>query len=450
MKKRNVQANLKFFISILFLYTSISLHSQDGGIVIDKIIAKVDDYIVLKSDLETAYLDFLSRGELRSSNAKCDILQDLVINKMLVAQSIIDSVMVGDDEVNGNLDRRMQVMTQQFGSEEQIESTYGKSIEQIRSEIFENIKEQLIIQKMQSELTSSIKVTPSEVRRFFKNIPQDSLPYFSTEVAVAQIVIEPKAGKEEKDKVYNKLLEIKTRVENGESFGVLAREYSEDPGSARLGGQLPFYGRGQLAPEYEATALSLDPGELSMPVESQFGFHLIELQERRGNTYKTRHILITAKPNEKDIQVAYRKIDSLRTLAMSDSVDFRGLAKEHSEDQETSSAGGFFQDPSGALRVSSEQLDPTVFFTIDTMKVGTISKPQEFSQRDGSMAYRILYYKDKMRPHIANLNDDYQKISRAALNKKQNIRISQWFEQARSNVFIEVDPEYSYCNITTN
>jgi len=438
---------LRFIIISAALLFTIATFAQTKEVVIDKIIAKVDDYIILKSELERSYLDFLSRGEMRGSNAKCQILQQLVVNKMLMAQSEIDSIFVNDAEVNNNLDRRMAVMAQQFGGEEAIENAYGKSLEQIRSEIFDNIKEQLTIQRMQSELTSDLKVTPAEVKKFFKNIPQDSLPYFSTEVSIAQIVKEPKPGKVQKDKVRNLMLDIRSQLESGIDFAVLAKKYSQDPGSAAKGGQLGFYSRGELAPEYEAAALSMKPGEISMPVETQFGFHLIQLQEKRGNTFKTRHILISPQPNQNDYQRAENYLDSLRTMIQLDSITFQAAAKEYSDDQETSSAGGFFQDETGALRVPAEQLDPNIFFTIDTMKVGNITKPIRFQKQDGSYAFRIIYYKDKIAPHQANLDDDYQKIANAALAKKKNSVISQWFEKARGNVFIEIDPEYDYCNL---
>lgn len=448
MKKQNKQMRLRFIAISVAIIVSFSSLAQTNEVVIDKIIAKVDDYIILKSELERSYLEFLSRGQARGANAKCEILQQLVVNKMLVAQSEIDSIFVDDSEVNNNLDRRMSVMAQQFGGESEIERAYGKTIEQIRSEIFDNIKEQLTIQRMQSELTSSLKVTPSEVKKFFKNIPQDSLPYFSTEVSIAQIVKEAEPGKAQKDKVRNLLLDLRSQIESGISFEVLAKKYSQDPGSAAKGGQLGFYSRGELAPEYEATALSMKPGEISMPVETQFGFHLIQLQEKRGNTYKTRHILISPQPSQEDYNKTEKYLDSLRTRIKMDSITFQSAAKEYSDDQQTSSAGGFFQDETGGLRVPAETLDPNIFFTIDTMKIGNITKPIRFQKQDGTYAFRIIYYKNRVAPHQANLDVDYQKISAAALAQKKNRIISEWFDKARGNVFIEIDPEYNYCNLT--
>lgn len=233
----------------------------------------------------------------------------------------------------------------------------------------------------------------------------------------------------------------------GESFAGLARQYSEDPGSAARGGELPYYKRGELAPEFEATAMTLKVGELSEPVETQFGFHLIELQERRGNTFKSRHILISPKPSVEDILEAQKYLDSLRTAIIIDSIDFQSAAKEYSDDQMTSANGGFFSDATESTRVPVDQLDPTIFFTLDTMKTGTITHPIEFQQQDGSSAFRILFYKDRLAPHQANLKDDYQKIATATLNNKQNKILSEWFEEARDKVYIEIDPEYDYCDI---
>lgn len=449
MKKQNHQMNLKFILTSFSILVSLLGYAQtsEDGIVVDKIVAKVDNYIILKSDVEAAYLDYLSKGEYRGSNAKCEILQQLVVNKMMVAQAEIDSVIVLDEEVNNNLDRRMAIMLQQFGGEEEVQKAYGKSIQQIRSEVFDNIKEQLTIQKMQSELTADMKVTPAEVKKFFREIPQDSLPFFSTEVSVAQIVSIPTPGKIQKDKVRDQMLQIREQIIGGESFEKLAKIYSQDPASAARGGELPFFSRGELAPEYEATALSLEPGELSMPVETQFGFHLIELQAKRGNTFKTRHILISPTPSIGDFQESEDFLDSLRTVIAADSITFEEAAKEYSDDQITSASGGFFLDDAGADRVPVEQLDPNIFFTLDTMQIGAVTKPIRYRQENGEYAFRMLYYRDKIAPHQANLRDDYQKISNATLNKKQNEKISNWFEQARDNVYIEIDPEFDYCNL---
>lgn len=437
----------KFFLASALLLTSLVSNAQDDGVVIDKIIAKVDNYIILKSDLEKAYLDYLSRGEFNQGNARCQLLENLVVNKMMVAKAEIDSVIVEDAEVQDNLSRRLNYMISQIGSVEEIENFYGKSMTQIEAELFESVQEQLIIQKMQTELTSALKVSPADVRKFFKNIPRDSLPYFSTEVTVGQIVRKPVPGDDQEEKIRTTLLEIKGQLLKGASFAEMARLYSEDPGSAANGGELPFYKRGELAPEYEATALTLEKGEVSLPVRSQFGYHLIELQEKRGNTFKSRHILMIPKPSSRDMDAAEQYLDSLRTEIMADSISFDEAAKEYSDDQLTSSSGGFFLADDGATKVSVETLDPNIFFTIDTMQVGSISRPLKFQERDGTYSYRVLYYKDKIKPHQANLGDDYQKIATAALNEKRARKLAKWFDEARDDVFISIDEEYDYCNL---
>ncbi|MBV6647960.1 MAG: peptidylprolyl isomerase, partial [Cyclobacteriaceae bacterium] len=204
---------------------------------------------------------------------------------------------------------------------------------------------------------------------------------------------------------------------------------------------------GDLAPEFEATAMTLEAGQLSMPVKTQFGYHLIELQEKRGNTFKSRHILISPKPSQEDVQLAKTFLDSIRTVILADSIEFQAAAKEHSDDQVTSSSGGFFLSADGSSRVSVEELDPTIFFTIDTMAVGSYSQPLKYQEQDGSTAYRLLYFKGKTPPHQANLKDDYQKIAKAALNEKRSRRLSKWFQSARNEVFIDIDPEYNNCNL---
>ncbi len=445
MRMQRIIRSLRYIIASIVLLAVLTANAQD--VVIDKIIAKVDDYIVLKSDLEIAYMDYLSKGQFRGANAKCQILEQLVVNKMLVAKAQIDSVEVSDVEVQSSLTRRMEYMISQVGSEEEIEKYYGKTLAQIQEETFDEMKEQLTIQRMQETIISDLKVSPAEVKKFFKNIPQDSLPFFSTEVTVGQIVVAPKPGKKQKDDVRALMFRLRERIQNGESFESLARQYSEDPGSASRGGQLPFYKRGDLAPEFEATAMTLKEGELSMPIETQFGYHLIELQQKRGNTFQTRHILVSPKPSAQDVIKAEKYLDSLRTVIIADSISFEKAAKEYSDDQMTSTNGGYFLDPNESNRVSVEQLDPTIFFTLDTMTVGNITEPIEFQQADGSKAFRILYFKKRVPPHQANLEDDYQKIATAALNNKQNKILSEWFEDARGNVYIEIDPEFDNCNL---
>ena len=449
MKEQPKTMNLRYIISaILVLASSTFVLSQEKeGVVIDKIIAKVDNYIVLKSDLETSYLSYLASGNPATPDAKCRILGQLISQKLMVAKAEIDSVIVTDVEVTANLDNRMQMILSQYGgSPEQLEQYYGKTIDQIKEDIRDDIKQQLTVQRMQSTITEGIRVTPEDVRKFFKQIPQDSLPYFSKEVEVAQIVKIPTVSKEQKEEMRRKLNDIRAQIIAGESFEAMAKEYSQGP-SAKYGGNLGFAQRGVMAPEYEAASLKLKPGEISGPFETQFGIHIVQLIERRGNEYNSRHILLQPKPSEKDVQRTVNYLDSLKKQIQADSIIFTKAAKEYSEDQLTSGRGGFFSDNTGGTRVSVEDLDPVVFFTIDSMQVGTISEPVTFRTDDGKEAVRILFYKSKIQPHQANLKDDWQKIQAATLNEKKSRVLDKWFNKARGDVFISIDDEYDYCGI---
>lgn len=445
IRKSREARNIAAIVAILLL-TAVNLKAQDPQ-VIDKIIAKVDNHIILKSDLDIAYKDYLSRGNY-GQNGKCQVLEGLVINKLMLAKAEIDSVIVGDQQVDAQLQSRMRMMVSQIGSEEKIEEYYGKSLEEFQVEIRDDIKEQMTIQEMQRTITQDIEVTPKEVKNFFKNIPRDSLPYYSTQVQVGQIVKKPTLSRAAKQSVRDRLNGLRERILEGEDFSEVAKLYSQEPGAKRSGGNIGFFKRGELAPEYEATALKLKPGEISKPVETDFGFHIIELIERRGNEFNTRHILIRPTFTSKDLDRAKNYLDSLRTIILADSITFEKAAKEYSDDMNTASSGGFFMDQaSGDNKISVEELDPNIFFAIDTMEVGNISKPIVYRQEDGSEAVRMLYYKDKIRPHQASFEVDYQRIRQAALNKKRSEILADWFEDAQTEVFINIDEEYNQCSI---
>ena len=439
------------FINFIFLFFSfIPCYSQEEspGVVLDKIISKIDDYIVLKSELESTYLDVLSRGQRLSGNTKCAVLKNLITNKLLVAKAEIDSIMVEDSEVNQELDSRMNIIINQVGSEEEIENYYNKTISEFKNELFDDIKQQLVANKMRREILSDISVSPEEVRGFFNNIPKDSIPYFSTQVQVSQIVKIISVGDNQKEKAKLKLIDIRNKLISGENFEILATLNSEDFESAKRGGRIGFVGRGVLQPEYEEASLKLNPGEISMPIETKFGFHLIELIEKRGNMYDTRHILIKPKISDNDIINGKKEMDSLKNLVTIDSVSFEELARKTSDDKFTSSFGGYFTDASGGEKILVDELDPVIFFTIDTMKVGSISPPMQFRMDDGSQALRILFYKNKILPHLGNLKEDYQRFRTFALNKKQSEILDNWFEITKSEVFITIDDEYNTCNLT--
>lgn len=421
---------------------------ESNGFVVDEIIAKVDNYIVLKSDLDRMYQDYLTNGNAPSQQARCEMLALLTRNKLMLAKAEIDSVVVLDADVDANTQRRMDIILSQSGRTAlELEELYGKPLEQIRAELRDQIREQMIVQKMEDEITADLTVTPSEVKRFFNRIPKDSLPYFSASVEVAQIVREAKVSPEQKTKTRNQLLDIRSRILAGEDFGTLARKYSNDPSVLSNNGEMGWVGRGRMVPEYEAVAFRLKPGEVSMPFESPFGMHIMQLIERRGNEYNSRHILISPKPSEEDLKNASAFLDSIRTAVLNDSLTFEKAAREYSDDAATKGNGGYFSDADGGLRLTVDELDPGIFFRIDSMKVGDISKPIVYRTEDGKDAVRILYYKSRIPPHQASLKDDYHKIQVAALNEKKNKVLEKWFLDARQDVFINIDKTYDYCGI---
>ncbi|HRI79823.1 MAG TPA: peptidylprolyl isomerase, partial [Cyclobacteriaceae bacterium] len=267
----------------------------------DKIIAKVDNYIILRSELEGAYQNYLANGGAAGEQSKCGLLGQLVVNKLLVAKAEIDSVLITDLEVDNNTDQRMNMILQNSGnSPEQLERTYGKSLDQIKLELRDQVKEQMMASAMHGKITKDITITPSEVKRFFNRIPTDSLPFYSADVEVAQIVRVAKVSESQEFETKKRLSDIRARILAGENWNELARKYSEDPSAQQNGGEMGYVGRGAMVPEYEAMAFKIKIGEISQPFKSPFGFHIMQLKDRRGNEYNSRHILISATPSKDD------------------------------------------------------------------------------------------------------------------------------------------------------
>ncbi|GAB3836401.1 peptidylprolyl isomerase [Hymenobacter jeollabukensis] len=417
---------------------------------VDGIIVKVDNQIVLRSDLDAIYQQQLQQAEGKPlpPDIQCKILQSLTLNKLLVAKAETDSVVVEDSQVNNELNRRMNYFIQQIGSEKKLEEYYNKPLRQLKEELRLQVKEQLVQQKMQDQIAGKVTVTPREVRQFFNKIPKDSLPYYSTEVEVGQIVKLAKPDEKAEQAVVAKMNDLRAQILAGADFAALARQYSEDPVSAKDGGNLGFFKRKELVPEYEAASLRMEPGGLSPIVKSQFGYHLIQLIEKKGDSYNTRHILMKPVSGGADIDAASAALLKLRSRIQHDSITFAKAAKDMSEDKESGANGGLLANRrDGSSYIPLDQLDPAIFFTIDTMKVGRISKPLPYRTDDGKDAVRIIWLKSNTPPHQANLKDDYQKIALAALNQKKNKALDEWFLRNRGTVFIEVDPEYAGCKV---
>lgn len=435
-------------IILVLTFLSWSARAQETGFVVDEIIAKVDNYIVMKSDLERAYQDYITNGGSPDERVRCQYLAMLIRSKLMMAKAEIDSVVVLDSDVDQNTQSRMNMILSQSGrTVDELEQIYGKTMEQIRLELRDQIREQMIVSKMEEEITANIKVTPAEVRRFFNGIPKDSLHYFSASVEVGQIVKVADVNQSQKEATKAELIGIRNELLAGADFATLAKKHSHDPSVISNGGDMGWVGRGRMVPEYEAVAFRLKPNEISMPFESAFGIHIMQLLERRGNEYHSRHILISPKPSQEDLDKAYKELDSLRAKIVQDSVKFEKAAKDFSDDVQTKSSGGFFTDDDSNTKILVDELDPVVFFNIDTMKVGTISKPIVYRTDDGKDAVRILYYKSRTAPHQASLADDWTRIQVATLNQKKDRTLQKWFQKARKDVFISIDANYNYCGI---
>ena len=443
---------------ILSLFGAMALsqtfaqETPPSGQVLDKIVAKVDNNIILESDVQQMYMEALAQAQQgMESPTRCDVFENLMINKLMVAKAEIDSVMVTDAEVLLQTENRFNSVLQQFGGDESmLIQAYGKTAEQLKGELEDVIREQMIVSKMRSTITEGMTVSPADVRAFFNSIPVDSLPLFTSEATVGQIVKKPEVSTKVRDGIVAQLRQFKQDILNGKAdFADLAKEYSEDPGSGAQGGDLGFFRRGELAPEYESTALGLRQGEISDPVETQFGFHMIQLLEIKGSTYNTRHILRIPKATEEDILKAERYLDSLRKEIENKKITFAKAAKEFSEDRSTSDNGGFFTDPANnSNRLSLRTLeDPVLYFTIDTMAVGNITKPIRFEDPREGTKVRILYYHAKYPAHRANLEDDYEKMKAATLRRKEEDILAKWFITAKEDVFIDIDPAYDRCNV---
>ena len=416
--------------------------------VLDRIIVKVDNYFILKSEVENQYQQYITSGQADTPN-RCQILEGLVVNKLMLAKAEIDSVIVEDKRIEAELTSRMEQMEGQYGSAKNIVEAYGKSIATLKEDLRSSLKEQLTGRKMQDKITDDVKITPKEVAAFFNEIPRDSLPYLPAEVEISHIIRIAKPNKNQKEELYAKLMDFRRRVEKGESFEDLAKVHSEDLGSGKRGGDLGFAKRGAMVAPFEAAALRMKPNQMSEVVESEFGFHLIQLLEIRGQEYHARHILLRPDYQKLDLTDPTKFLDSIRVLVQRDSTTFEKAAKEFSEDKPTQDAGGVLMDVSnGANRLAYDgTMDPALFFALDSMQVGTISTPIPYRTDDGRSAVRILYYKAKHPPHFANLKDDYQKLAQITLSRKKNNAIEKWFMKAKDDVFIFIDEEYKDCRI---
>ncbi len=440
---------LRFFILLTGLsFVSIAIAQDQEDMVIDQVVAVVGKSIILESDIQNQYLNFRMQGGISGSatEMKCRILEEVLFQKLMVTQAEVDSIVVSDIQVEADLDRRLSGFIQQFGSQEKMEDYYGKSLAEIKKELYGIVHEQMLAQQVQSGIVSGIDITPSEIRSFFKSIPEDSIPLIKTEYIIAEIVKNPPISIEEKLRIKEQLNDIRKRILDGSSFSTLAIMYSQDPGSAKKGGELGFYGRGQLYPEFEAVAFKLQEGEISNIIETEAGYHIIQMIARKGDYVNVRHILLSPKVSPQDLAIAKSELDSVAELIRSDSITFVEAVNQFSESENKNNDGIIINPYTMSTTFEADQLDPQVSFVIEKMEVDEISNPVPMKTEDKKDAYRILLLKKRSPPHKANMHDDYIRIQQWALQDKQMKTIDKWIDNKAKTTYVRIIDEYNTCN----
>ncbi len=430
----------------LAICSSFLLQAQPK--VVDGVMAVVGNNIILLSDIEQQYLQIKAQGLPMEDNLKCGLFKEQLFEKLLLHQAAIDSVEVTEDEVGSVIQRRLDYFISQVGSIQALESYYGKTIPELKEELKKPIRQQLIAQKMQNQISGGLQVSPKEVEEFFNEIPKDSLPLINAEVEVAQIVKKPVISEAARTEARQQLLEFRERILNGENFASLAILYSEDPGSARNGGKYTDIQRGQFVKEFEAAVFGLEPMELSEVFETEYGFHLAQLLERRGQVVDVRHILIKPEISSESIQESANFLDSLRQAILDGDLSFETAALEYSDDKQTQATkGNLINQNTSDTRFEVGQLDRNVYFAIENLNPGEISKPVFMQYPDGSQAYRIIKLVSRTEPHRANLKRDYSRIKNVALEQKKQKVINDWVDEKLKVTFVKINSGYLDCTL---
>ena len=434
-----------FLLIIVVLVSNLSLAQEKH--VVDGIAAVVGKSVILNSDVEKGIMQYKAQGVSISDGMDCQIFEDLMVEKLLVHQATVDSVEVSNDEVNSSVDQRLQMLIQRVGSLEKLEDFYNKTEEELKDEMFDILKDQMLAQRMQQQIIMDVDVTPEEVRVFFNKIPEEDLPQFGTEVVLAHIVKKPILSKETKEATIAKLNDIRTDIlENGSSFKTKAILYSEDPGSSGKGGA--YYGvkKGQFVKPFEEAAFNLQEGEISEPFETEFGFHIVQLIKRKGEQLDLRHILIKPIIRPEDMEETQATLDSIKSKIDQGDISFSEAAKEFSDDEETKFNDGMMINPrtqEGHFELN--QLDKDIYFKVEGMEVGDISSVIYRETERGEKEFVIVTLLERIAPHRADFSKDYQKIKQMALAEKKNIVSDEWIKNHVSEAYIRIGNKFGSC-----
>ena len=428
------------YTSLLLIMWSVVAYSQPK--LADGIAAVVGDQIILVSDIQIQYESFSRQNYGMEGLNECLVFNELLFEKLLLHQAEIDSIAVDDTEVEMNLDRRLQQLEMQMGGKNNVERYYEKSYVEIKEEMRPLMKNQLTAQQMQASVIREIDVTPGEVRTFFEKIPQDSLPLINTSVELAQIVKFPEVSREAEEAAIERLNGLKERIETGTSFSSMAIVYSEDPGSSKNGGKYEGIKRGQFVKEFEAVAFNLKKGQISDPFKTEYGYHIVQLLEKRGEELDVRHILIKPKYKPEDLEEAKHTLDSIRVVIESGELTFEEAAREYSEDEATRFNGGILVNLStGDTRWEINNLDRQIYNSIAKMESGEVSQPQFMRTDDQKEGFRLILLRRKIEPHRANLKDDYQYIKIIAQQDKQTKVMDKWISKKVDETYIMITPD---------
>ena len=440
----------KSFIVFSFIISILASNSfAQSNQSADRIIAKIGkSRIILQSDLEQNFGQYKAENPNISDSLKCTLLQEMIFQKLLAEQADRDSVVVGEEEVDANMEQRIRYYISMAGSQERLEEQMGRTVYQMKEDNREMIKEMMIADQMKAQILKSVKITPVEVRKYFEQIPADSLPYFPASVELGQIVIDPPASPEMDNYARTKLEDIRKQVkEEGKSFETMAGIYSIDPGSKDQGGDLGWVQHGQMVPEFEKAGFKLQVGEISPIVKTEFGYHIIQLVARQGDKVHLRHILIRAERTSGDYKATMMKLDSVRSELISGKTTFQLAVGKYSTEKSSKMTGGMITDQrTGSARLQIKDLDPAMVLAIDSLTSGSFSQPQVFTNpQTGDKACRIIYLKSRNEPHKANLVDDYSNIQEVALKSKQIQKQNEWLQEKLPSFYLKIDKEYQSC-----
>lgn len=450
MAQMNKLSVKKVSLLLLFMLVGLTVKAQDN--VIDEVVWVVGDEAILKSDVENERLNAQYEGRRFDGDPYCVIPEELAVQKLFLHQAEIDSIEVSEQEVIQKVEQQTAWLIEQIGSKEKMEEYYNKTSTQIREMLRENIRNGLIVQQMQRELVGDIKLTPAEVRNYFKNLPPDSIPSIPTQVEVQIITREPKIKEEEIERVKKTLREFTDRIYKGESFSMLARFYSEDPGSARRGGEYGFTGRGELTPEFANVIFNMtDPKKISKVFETEYGYHIAQLIEKRGDRVSYRHILMKPKVDEAEIEEALNKLDTLANDIRKGKVTFDEAATWVSQDKDTKNNHGLLANPqTGTSRFEMQHLagmvSQEVAKVVEGMQIGEISKPFTMINSKGKEVCVIVKLKNRIDAHKATITEDYQRLKSMVTAKRSEEKLQEWIVEKQKTTYVRINPNWRNCD----